>query len=195
MTPAEVAAEVGVSPRALRQWLRDRYGAPENGHRWQLTTQQVDEAWAAFAQPRTRPPRRRADYVLSLVDEVTGVRGLREHRFDWLRGDTGHHLPVDWYSPELRLVVEVHEEQHDQPVVLFDRRSTVSGMDRAAQRARYDRRREQLAPLHGLTLVVVKLSKLDQTPAGRLRRSRHEDITVVRHLLACVSRPSEVRRS
>lgn len=43
-----------------------------------------------------------AKYVLDLCDEILGAVGLREHRFDWLRGDPGKNgqgrrLPVDGY--------------------------------------------------------------------------------------------------
>jgi hypothetical protein len=47
-------------------------------------------------------------YVLDLCDAVLGERGLRQHRFDWLRGDPGKNgrsrtLPVDGYWPEHHL--------------------------------------------------------------------------------------------
>ncbi len=80
---------------------------------------------------------RRADsdehYVLDLCDEILGIRGRRQQRFDWLRGDPspsrprGTELPVDGYWPSLGLVVEFQEEQHSEAVEFFDRRQTVSG--------------------------------------------------------------------
>lgn len=64
---------------------------------------------------------RRADsdehYILDLCDEVLGVPGIRQTRFDWLRGDPsperprGTSLPVEGYWPDFRLVVEFQEEQ------------------------------------------------------------------------------------
>lgn len=74
--------------------------------------------------------RRRADheagYILDRIDTLLGARGLREHRSDWLRGDPGRSgrssaLPVDAFWPDLNLVVEVYERQHDRPVAHFDK--------------------------------------------------------------------------
>lgn len=50
-------------------------------------------------------------YVLDLCDRALGEIGLRQHRFDWLRGDPGlsgrrAQLPVDGYWPENNIVVE-----------------------------------------------------------------------------------------
>jgi len=49
--------------------------------------------------------------------------------------------PPDGYWPDLGLVVEFQEEQHSEAVELFDRRQTVSGVDRGEQRHRYDERK------------------------------------------------------
>jgi len=35
------------------------------------------------------------EYILDLCDEVIGRRSLRQHRFFFLRGDSGRKLPVD----------------------------------------------------------------------------------------------------
>ena len=47
--------------------------------------------------------------VIDLYDEVLGSPALRQHRFDWLRGDArpgkqSARLPVDSYYPEHQLV-------------------------------------------------------------------------------------------
>jgi len=129
-------------------------------------------------------------WVLSICDEVLGEASLRQHRFDWLLGDpaaTGarRRLPVDGYWPRLGLVVEYRERQHDQATPFFDKpdRLTVSGVHRGQQRALYDSRREELIPMHGLRLVVIKPSDLDATPRGRLRRNRDHDLAAVTSIL------------
>lgn len=140
----------------------------------------------------TRMGRENSDeaYVLDLCDEILGEKGLRQHRFDWLRGDPGKNargaaLPVDSYWPGHRLVVEYRERQHDEPVAHFDKpdRLTVSGVHRGLQRALYDARREELIPAHGLRLVVVRLADLAST-TRRLRRDADHDLGVLRTLLA-----------
>lgn len=136
---------------------------------------------------------RRADsneyYVLTLCDEVLGVPGIRQARFDWLRGDPtprlprGMTLPVDGYWPDLRLVVEFQEEQHTQPSPFFDRRHTVSGVGRGEQRRRYDDCKRTLIPEHRLRLVVIEKSKFGLR-SRKIDRDRARDLQVVRRHLA-----------
>lgn len=132
---------------------------------------------------------RRADsdehYVLDLCDETLGAVGIRQARFDWLRGDPtprlpcGAMLPVDGYWPNLRLVVEFQEEQHSGAVPLFDRRHTVSGVDRGKQRRLYDERKRTLIPEHGLRLVMIEKSEFI-VKSRRIVRDRARDLEVVR---------------
>jgi hypothetical protein len=132
---------------------------------------------------------RDADYVLDLIEDVLGQPGLREHRFDWLRGDPGKSgrrtLPVDSYWPDLELVVEVYEKQHDVPVAHFDKpdRMTVSGVHRGVQRRIYDERRRQLIPEHGLRLLIIRVNQLAVTPTGRLARDANSDRATLARLL------------
>jgi len=125
-----------------------------------------------------------------LCDEVLGELALREHRFDWLRGDPSKDgkaraLPVDAYYPRHGLVVEYRERQHVEPVPHFDKPHvmTVSGVHRREQRRIYDLRREREIPKHGLRLVIIPFEALDVDARGRLRRSRDTDIAVIRTLL------------
>lgn len=135
---------------------------------------------------------RRADetYALGLCDEVVGSASIREARFDWLRGDpgrdgVGRRLPVDAYWPDLRLVVEFYEYQHDHATPFFDKPDslTVSGVPRREQRARYDRRRAETLPAHGLTLVVLRKADLACGTSGRLLRDVQHDRVVIRAVL------------
>lgn len=126
-----------------------------------------------------------------MCDEVVGVQGRRQHRFDWLLGDAGANggrvrLPVDAYYPDRKLVVEYRERQHDEPVGHFDKpdRLTVSGVHRGEQRKLYDARREQLIPRHSLRLVVIRPSDLASDSRGRLLRHRTSDLVAIRQLLA-----------
>ncbi|MGW8567820.1 hypothetical protein [Isoptericola sp. NPDC055881] len=136
---------------------------------------------------------REAGYVLDIFDELLGTAGSREHRFDWLRGDPGRsgqrvRLPVDSYWPEHKLVVEVYERQHDEPVRHFDKpdRLTVSGVHRGEQRRIYDERRRSEIPAHGLVLLVVRTAELACTGGGRLIRDQVADKLVIGRLLASV---------
>ncbi|PWD41335.1 hypothetical protein ACN93_19480 [Gordonia paraffinivorans] len=136
---------------------------------------------------------RRADsdehYALDLCDEVLGVPGIRQARFDWLRGDPsparlrGAMLPVDGYWPDLQVVVEFQEEQHSQPSPFFDSRQTISGMGRSEQRRLYDQRKRTLIPEHGLRLVVIEKSAFP-LKSRKIDRDHVRDLQVVRQHLA-----------
>lgn len=129
-------------------------------------------------------------YVIDLCEQVLGFPAQRQHRFDWLLGDPGKNgrrvrLPVDAYWPELGVVVEYRELQHERPVAHFDKpdRLTVSGVHRGLQRALYDARREELIPAHGLRLIIITPHHLDATSRGRLRRNPTHDLPAIRSLL------------
>lgn len=207
MTPAEFARELGMSPRTLRAWLRSRIDrGADKGTRWG----DLDQGTVEIARKRWRTSGRRAlgprivrpsaspqgkrdrdqDYVADLCDEVLGERSLREHRFDWLRGDPGRDgnaraLPVDAYYPQHDLVVEYRERQHMEPVPHFDKPHviTISSVHRGEQRKLYDLRREREIPDHGFRLVIIPFDALGVDARGRLRRSRDTDIAVIRALL------------
>lgn len=139
--------------------------------------------------------RRDEAYALDLCDQVIGSDSVREAKFDWLLGDPGRNglcrkLPVDAYWPDLGLVVEFWESQHEQPVPFFDKpdRLTVSGIPRGAQRALYDQRRLELIPRHDLSLVVIRKSDLECSPSGRLTLARSKDLATIMQMLATFAR-------
>jgi hypothetical protein len=130
-------------------------------------------------------------YVIDLCDEVLGMAASRQHRFDFLRGDArlgsaGVTLPVDAFYPALKLVVEYRERQHTEAVDHFDKpdRVTVSGVHRGEQRKIYDQRRREVLPQHSIDLVELSYVDFAHDSRKRLRRSRDEDISVVRDKLA-----------
>ena len=127
-------------------------------------------------------------YVLDLCDEVLGVAGERQARFDWLLGDVSPvsgravRLPVDGYWHSEQLVVEFQEKQHTEAVPIFDRRATVSGVPRGEQRRLYDQRKADLIPARGLRLVVIHKSEFD-VKRDRILRDHDRDVDVVRRRL------------
>jgi hypothetical protein len=128
-------------------------------------------------------------YIIDLCDELLGTPALRQHRFDWLRGDAapgkqGARLPVDAYYAEQQLVIEYRERQHTESILFMDRRLTVSGVDRGTQRVIYDQRRRDLLPLHGIELVELSYWDFAHDEHKRLLRRRDEDLVVVRQALA-----------
>jgi hypothetical protein len=118
---------------------------------------------------------------------VLGYKAQRQHRFDFLVGDPGKNgrrarLPVDAYYPELGCVIEVMERQHTEAVPFFDKRMTVSGMSRGQQRRRYDARRREVLPAHGIRLIELDRAKFPMR-RRRLVRDPKSDEQIVRYYL------------
>lgn len=130
-------------------------------------------------------PKKQSDeaYIIDLCDEVLKQKSFRQHRFDFLRGDTGVKLPVDAYYPNINLVIEYYERQHTEAVPHFDKRMTVSGMSRGEQRKRYDERRRIELPKKGVKLVIFDFSEFEHYSNKRLVRNKFEDIKVVKQKL------------
>lgn len=112
-------------------------------------------------------------YVIDLCDEVLGRKAERQKKFDFLKGDKGHSLPVDAYYKDLNLVIEYHERQHTEEVKFFDDKQTVSGVSRGEQRKIYDERRKEILPKHGIKLLVISYSDFGNTK--KLKRDHKSD--------------------
>lgn len=128
-------------------------------------------------------PRRSRDeeYVIDLCDEVLGLTSSRQHKFDFLRGDTGYRLPVDAYYKELNLVIEYYERQHSEKVALFDKKMTASGISREEQRKRYDMRRAEVLPQYGIRLKIIRYT--DFGTSKRIKRDKQRDLEIIKRLL------------
>lgn len=122
-------------------------------------------------------------YILDLCDSVLKIKGIRQHRFDFLKGDTGVRLPVDIYYPQLNLVIEYREKQHTEEVNFFDKRVTASGITRGEQRKKYDALRRQLLPKNAIKLIELGCDDFEHTTAKRLLRNKAMDLLVIRKKL------------
>lgn len=127
-------------------------------------------------------------HIINLCDELLGSQASRQHRFEFLRGDTGRTLPCDAYYPDLDLVVEYREQQHGMEVPFFDRRITVSGVPRGQQRALYDQRRREVLPKYGITLIEINCSDFELTGKKRLRRVLADRVALRRRLARWVNK-------
>ncbi|MDG4949630.1 hypothetical protein NLM59_01725 [Weeksellaceae bacterium KMM 9724] len=122
-------------------------------------------------------------YIIDLCDIVLQSEGIRQHRFDFLRGDTGVKLPVDCYYPNLNLVIEYYERQHSETVKFFDKRMTSSGISRGEQRKRYDDLRKTELPKNGIKLIIFDYSEFQHRSNKRLIRNSEEDFKIVSNRL------------
>ena len=125
------------------------------------------------------------DYVLNLCDEVLNLKGSRQHKFDFLVGDSGRKLPVDAYYPSLNLVIEYRETQHENEVKFFDKpdKKTVSGVSRGEQRKIYDQRRRDVLPKHGIQLIEINYHDFEYDRKNKIIRNREKDLEVVSGIL------------
>lgn len=121
------------------------------------------------------------NYIIDLCDEIIGEESSRQHRFEFLVGDTGSKLPVDAYYHSLKLVIEYHEIQHTESTPFFDNKKTVSGVSRGEQRRLYDLRRQEVLPKHDIKLVIISYSDFGESK--KLVRNRERDIDIVRKKL------------
>jgi hypothetical protein len=124
-------------------------------------------------------------YVLDLCDDILKMKGLRQHRFDFLVGDSGTKLPVDMYYPDLNLVIEYKEQQHTKPNKHFDKpdKLTVSGVHRGEQRKIYDQRRLDVLPQHGIKIVEISYSDFDFDRKDKIIRELERDLEVLEKFL------------
>jgi len=125
-------------------------------------------------------------YIIDLCDEVLQLKALRQHRFDFLKGDSGTRLPVDAYYPSLSIVVEFKEKQHTEEVSFFDKRQTVSGVGRGEQRRIYDQRRRDVLPRHNIQLIEFDYSEFEHSRSKKLVRNKAEDLKVITRKLKMV---------
>lgn len=119
------------------------------------------------------------NYIIDLCDSILKEKGSRQHRFDFLRGDSGRRLPVDAFYAEHRLVIEFHEKQHTEGVLFFDKRATVSGVPRGEQRRIYDQRRREVLPENGIALILFSIKDFPYTRRKKLLRKVEEDRRII----------------
>lgn len=122
-------------------------------------------------------------YIIDLCDEVLKIKGSRQHRFGFLRGDSDTKLPVDVYYQSLNLVIEYYERQHSEAVPHFDKRMTVSGISRGEQRKLYDERRRNELPKNGIDLIIFDYTEFQHTSGKRLLRQKSKDLDIIANKL------------
>lgn len=118
-------------------------------------------------------------YILDLCDETLNLKGVRQYRFDFLRGDKGTKLPVDVFYASIKLVIEYREKQHTEEVKFFDKKITASGITRSEQRKKYDELRRTEIPKNDLSLIEFDYSEFGHNQAKRLLRERDKDIKII----------------
>ncbi|PGY06311.1 hypothetical protein [Bacillus sp. AFS031507] len=126
-------------------------------------------------------------YIINLCDEILGIKGSRQHKFAFLRGDRGKNnmtreLPVDVYYERLNLVIEYKEKQHYEPTPFFDKPGikTISGVSRGEQRKIYDQRRREVLPKHGINLLELSYKDFQNDSRKRIIRNQKNDKEILK---------------
>ncbi|TBW30439.1 hypothetical protein EZJ28_02275 [Gramella sp. KN1008] len=124
-------------------------------------------------------------YVIDLCDEILDQKSSRQHKFDFLRGDSGRRLPVDAFYEKLNLVIEYRERHHSEAVSHFDKpyKMTVSGVHRGEQRKIYDQRRRDLLPEYGIKLIEIEYTQFEYDGRRRIVRNRDRDLRILNNLI------------
>jgi hypothetical protein len=128
-----------------------------------------------------------ASYVIDLLTELLGEPPEREKRYAWALGDvstkTGRavQLPFDAVWESRRVIIEIDEDQHRNPVPIFDKpeRMTVSGVARSEQRALYAERKRSAARAEGYLVLEIPWERRPRPQ----RRDRVADLALLRRLL------------
>ncbi|MBL4561823.1 MAG: hypothetical protein JKX79_12660 [Labilibaculum sp.] len=119
-------------------------------------------------------------YIINICDKVLQEKAIRQHRFDFLRGDSGVKLPVDAFYVKHNLVIEYMEKQHSEPVEFFDKKQTVSGVGRGEQRKMYDERKKILIPENGINFLALNYSEFKHRSNKTLLRDLANDEVVIK---------------
>lgn len=123
-------------------------------------------------------------YIINICDMVLKEVSKKQHRFDFLRGDTGVKLPVDAYYQKHNLVIEYMEKQHSEPVKFFDKKQTVSGVGRGEQRKIYDERRKKVIPENGIDFLTLSFKEFKYKSNKTLIRHLANDKAIVKFKLS-----------
>lgn len=209
-TVVELAAKYGLHPKRGRRALRNaRFTWHAHGDFWTVEKgspkyHQIVEVISRLGKssmplkPRVAQRTRstlRADrdeaYVIGLCDSILGREAIRQHKFDFLRGDPGKSgktamLPVDAWYADLALVIEYRERQHTEAVPLWDGKPTVSGVSRGEQRPLYDQRRRDVLPTHGIRLIEFDVFEFQYRSGRKLVRCPEDRHIIAAKLKACV---------
>ena len=125
--------------------------------------------------------------MIELLSELLGEVPEREKRYVWALGDVSVktcravQLPFDAVWESRRLIVEIDEDQHRKPVLIFDKpeRMTVSGVARGEQRALYAERKRAAARAQRYVVLEIPWERRPRPP----RRDRVADLALLRQLL------------
>ncbi len=129
-------------------------------------------------------------YILDLCDEILKEKASRKHTFPSLLGDmhkkgkTRTKLPLAAYYKEANLVIEFSEKQNKTAQDLEKLEvMTVSGITRAEQIEKYNKRRKEFLENKDINLITIDYALFDCDNKKNLVRNKTEDVAHLKNIL------------
>ncbi|WP_052158192.1 hypothetical protein [Lacinutrix jangbogonensis] len=141
---------------------------------------------------RSKEKRENSDefYILDLCDELLKEKASRKHTFDSLLGDmhkkgkTRTKLPLAAFYEDANLVIEFLEKQNKSGLQLEKLDvMTVSGITRAEQIIRYNKRRRDVLQKKDINLIEIDYSLFECDNKKNLSRDKGKDVLLLRKIL------------
>jgi hypothetical protein len=131
-------------------------------------------------------------YILGLIDELFNETGSRRHTFDDLLGDlhqngeTRTELPIDIYYAKFKLALEIveHPGKKKNTIESKEEKLTVSGITRAEQRLKYQKRKKIVLTQKDISFIEIPLDSFEVDDSMQLIRKKGDD---VRELIGLLS--------
>lgn len=129
-------------------------------------------------------------YLVGLCNEFLEKEASHQHIFEDLLGDlhkngkTRTPLPIDAYYEDLKLAIEFSEKNYPEDDI-FDKpeKKTISGGNRAAQRARYSTLKKKFLLKNEVKLIEIDYNKFNLDSRFRLIRDLEKDTEIIQKAL------------
>lgn len=129
-------------------------------------------------------------YVLNLCDELLKEKASRKHTFPFLLGDmhrkgkTRTKLPLAAFYEEVNLVIEFLDKKNKTEQQLKKLNViTVSGITRAEQIIRYNKRRRDVLQKKNINLIEIDYSLFECDNKKNLNREKDKDVRLLKKIL------------
>lgn len=129
-------------------------------------------------------------YILDLCDELLNEKASRKHTFASLLGDrhkkgkTKTKLPIAAFYKDANLAIEFLDKPNKTEAQLEQLNTmTVSGITRAEQIVKYNKRRREILEKKSINLVEIDYTLFESDNKLNLSRNKDKDRTVLKKLL------------
>jgi hypothetical protein len=130
-------------------------------------------------------------YLINICNEVLNEKALVQHTFDTLVGDlhkngkSKTNIPLDAYYEIRNLVIEFIEVPNAESDALIEKskRITASGITRAEQRIKYNKRKRTFLNNKRINVVDIEFAFFDCSQDYKLIRNKEKDTAIIKEIL------------